>query len=202
MPVAPKTGKAGFTLIELLVVVSIIGMLASIVLAATAKTRFSAKVVSMKKEMQQLVLTAQLYYDSNGGRWGGDLQHSFGTCPNTGLNGQPTMFAYADMRQQLNAISALFPGSTLECMAVTDIFPFTSGPAKYWTIKLTVPGYSGGTNRWCMDNYDPANGLTRAIGLSGSYNTSVTMSGPTPVVIYCGETGSGNYGTPYNSPDW
>lgn len=182
----------GFTLIELLVVISVIGMLASIVLAATANTRFKAKTVVMKKEMQQLVLATTIYYDSRGGQWGGDLQHIESTCPTTGN----TMFAYPEIKKQLDAIAALFPGSTLECLATTDISPFTNPPAKFWMIYLQVPGYSGGTNKWCIDNYD-ISGLPRPMGLSGSYSRSVTKVPPvtgTPVVARCDPA--------FTSADW
>src|SRR4051812_22178952 len=99
-------------------------MLSSIVLAATAKTRFVAKVASMKKEMSQFVYATQLYYDSHGQQWAGDVQHTLNTCPTTGS----TMFADPEIKKELDAIALLFPNGTLECLASTDIPPFTNPP--------------------------------------------------------------------------
>src|SRR5262245_18637785 len=58
--------QRGLTLIELLVVVAIMGLLASIVLAALSQTRFKARDVVRVEEVQQIQKALELYHLSNG----------------------------------------------------------------------------------------------------------------------------------------
>lgn len=195
-----RKGSKGFTLIELLVVISIIGILASTVLVATQRTRFRAKAEVMKKEFQQLVIATQLYFDNNGNRWGGDVQTTTGICPTTGN----TIFANDEIKKLLTSIAAIFPGSTIECMATRDTPPYTAPPAVYWFVHLTATGPTG-TNKWCLDNYDIALNGVSSNGMlktnQGSFNRTLYFASGVPVVIYCGDTGTP--GSPeFNSPDW
>lgn len=59
------TEHFGFTLIELLVVISIIGVLASVVLASVNTARMKARDAKRLADVRQLVLVLQLYYDDN-----------------------------------------------------------------------------------------------------------------------------------------
>jgi prepilin-type N-terminal cleavage/methylation domain-containing protein len=52
----------GFTLIELLVVISIIGLLASVVLASVSSARAKARDASRVQEMKQIQTALDLYY--------------------------------------------------------------------------------------------------------------------------------------------
>ena len=62
----------GFTLIELLVVVAIIGILASVVLAALGSARSKAQDAKVKSELSQMRAQAELYYIGTGaGTYGG-----------------------------------------------------------------------------------------------------------------------------------
>ncbi len=58
--------KKGFTLIELLVVISIIGLLGSIIFAATNSIRAKARDARRKSDLRQISLALELYYDTNG----------------------------------------------------------------------------------------------------------------------------------------
>jgi prepilin-type N-terminal cleavage/methylation domain-containing protein len=61
-----KQKTDGFTLIELLVVISVIGLLASIILAATASARIKAKDVARLATIHQIITAMNLYYDTQG----------------------------------------------------------------------------------------------------------------------------------------
>ena len=56
----------GFTLIELLVVISIIGILASVVLASLNSARQKGRDTKRISDVKQLQLALELYFDSNG----------------------------------------------------------------------------------------------------------------------------------------
>jgi prepilin-type N-terminal cleavage/methylation domain-containing protein len=58
--------RKGFTLIELLVVISIIGVLASIILASLASVRPVADDATKQITVQQFIDAIQLYYDTHG----------------------------------------------------------------------------------------------------------------------------------------
>ncbi len=57
--------KRGFTLIELLVVISIIGLLASVVLASLNTARAKARDAKKISEVKQINTALQLYWDTN-----------------------------------------------------------------------------------------------------------------------------------------
>jgi prepilin-type N-terminal cleavage/methylation domain-containing protein len=57
--------KKGFTLIELLVVISIIGLLASTILASLGGVRAKARDVRRLSDIKQVQLALELYFDSN-----------------------------------------------------------------------------------------------------------------------------------------
>lgn len=58
--------KNGFTLIELLVVISIIGLLASVVMASVNSARVKARDAKRKAEMREFTQGFEFYYDSYG----------------------------------------------------------------------------------------------------------------------------------------
>ncbi len=58
--------KKGFTLIELLVVITIIGFLSSIILVSMQVAKEKARDARRLQDMNQIVLSLQLYYDKYG----------------------------------------------------------------------------------------------------------------------------------------
>ncbi|GAC1413966.1 MAG: hypothetical protein NVSMB66_6800 [Candidatus Doudnabacteria bacterium] len=56
-----------FTLLELLIVISIIGLLASIVIASASKARLSARNSKRITDLKQIQTALELYYNDNGG---------------------------------------------------------------------------------------------------------------------------------------
>ena len=62
-----NTGCIGFTLIELLVVIAVIAILAALLLPALERCRASAHNVKCINNLRQLGLSAQMFWDDNGG---------------------------------------------------------------------------------------------------------------------------------------
>ena len=61
--------QKGFTLIELMVVIAIIGLLASVVLAALASSRTSARDASRVQAVKELQKALELYRNANNGNY-------------------------------------------------------------------------------------------------------------------------------------
>ncbi len=79
--------KAGFTLIELLVVVSIIGILASVVLASLGGARGKASDIKIKSQLNSMRNQAELYS-------GGGIAFGPEACPDpSGGTGDNTLFS-------------------------------------------------------------------------------------------------------------
>ena len=63
---AVPAGRQGFTLIELLVVVSLIGILATLVLANLTSGRSRGRDAQRKSDLRQISTALRLYYNDNG----------------------------------------------------------------------------------------------------------------------------------------
>lgn len=114
--------RSGFTLIELLVVIAIIGILSSVVLASLNSARTKGSDASVKAQMSNIAVQAEVYYDSaTGGN--GDYDDM--------CTGDPVIDNAVD---QIDAND----GGTAVC----------NDSGQNWAVYTTLKG--GGT--WCVDN--------------------------------------------------
>lgn len=67
MTFSPKKEFSGFTLIEVMVVITIVGLLASVVLASLASARAKARDTQRVQMVKELQKTLELYRNQNGG---------------------------------------------------------------------------------------------------------------------------------------
>ena len=95
-----KRARTGFTLIELLVVISIIGILASVVLASLNTARDKARDSRRKVDVNQII-TALVLYQSNEGDW---IQE------NSGCGGQGNGNGW------FNHVGSAYPKSIAQCL--------------------------------------------------------------------------------------
>ncbi len=93
-----KNYKKGFTLIELLVVIAIIGILASVVLISTSKTRAQGSDASIKANLATMKLQAEII-NNQYGCFSNDCSGAFSapaTCNDGILNGGETAMDTGD----------------------------------------------------------------------------------------------------------
>lgn len=140
-----KIVARGFTLIELLVVISIIGLLASIVLASLNSARVKARDTRRIADIRQLQTALEFYYDQNG------TYITSGGCaatsPNTG---------WCNSVQSLSGGHWVRNGNTnLGAFLASDPLDPKQAASPNWTpvnggtIFYFGSGY-GGTGRWYM----------------------------------------------------
>ncbi len=128
--------RRGFTLIELLVVVSIIGMLASVILASVSSARNKASDAAVKSNLRNLTVQAALY-QSDHGSYGPTLAAA--TCPTSGTS---MFFADAKVYSLLTAAEEA-GGSGSRCASNGTNF------------AVSVQMRSS-TNHWCVDSQSAA----------------------------------------------
>ena len=80
--------KKGFTLVELLVVVSLIGVLATLVIANLNSARERARDANRKSDLRNIQTALRLYYNDNG-RYPASASASIVACPTTCVWGSP-----------------------------------------------------------------------------------------------------------------
>jgi prepilin-type N-terminal cleavage/methylation domain-containing protein len=79
-----KKYAQGFTLIELLVVVALLGIMATIVMAALNSTKTSSEDTSIQANINKLQTQAELYYSNNNNYGANTLAYS-SVCPTTAV---------------------------------------------------------------------------------------------------------------------
>ncbi len=137
--------QKGFTLIELLVVVAIIGILASVVLAALGSARMKARDAKFKSEMSQLRNQAEIYFAENG-NYGPSF---YGYCSNA--NGgtifeQGTADGVWTLLSSITATTSLW--NYVKCYAGP---PWVGSQAVTgWSISASLP--SNPATLWCVDS--------------------------------------------------
>ena len=113
--------ESGFTLIELLVVISIIGVLASVVLASLSDARIKARDTKRIQDLQTLRTAIELYYDKHG------HYPDFDNDPNTITRG----LTYSDENSGGNAWTFLNPLVTEGFIGALPVDPINEGSSPW-----------------------------------------------------------------------
>lgn len=116
--------EKGFTLIELLVVISIIGLLASVILASLAQARTKGQNAARMEAIHQMDLAVQLYITANG------------HAPLLGIkSGQLTPHCGQDHFGEIG------PGNSDACVAVQTAAAGTAGATEWANLKSDLAPY-------------------------------------------------------------
>lgn len=104
--------KKGFTLIELLVVVSLIGILATLVIANMNAARERARDATRKSDLRNIQTALRLYYNDNTGypiasvlpAWGSAWTPYMNTLPADPLTSQSYVYTYTDSENYILSV--------------------------------------------------------------------------------------------------
>ncbi len=133
--------SGAFTLLELLVVIAIIGILASLMLPALARSKAAGKGIHCLSNVRQMLISAQLYTDGSRGSF--PPAYYFAIEPGTSVS-----YAW-DLTTRLGATPEVVPGLLWEAEGAKAV--------------QQCPAYQGGAN-WLTDPYTGYNYNTSFIG--------------------------------------
>lgn len=148
-------GKRAFTLVELLVVITIIGMLASIVLASVSKARVNARDTQRTAQVKQIQKALELYYLVNGAY---PLSYHQVTLP----AGCATYDIYSTNPCQWNA----FQGVLAPYISSLPLDPINNASYYYHYFS----GYYGPLGQWYYMTYQVEDPNNSAEATDGAYS--------------------------------
>lgn len=137
--------KKGFTLIELLVVISIIGLLASVVLASLQSARNKAADANIKSNLSGIRAQAALYYEDNGQSYG--VNYIPGECVTGAAVG--TFFYDDEVVQNAITQAQAVGGDGFDAYGIPGDAACALQGAE-WVIAIPMKGVGGGA--WCVDS--------------------------------------------------
>jgi prepilin-type N-terminal cleavage/methylation domain-containing protein len=135
-----KKFKSGFTLIELLVVVAVIGILASVVVAALNNAKNSSEDKAVATNLHTVVNQAELFFGDNGNSYlpAGGATFSLGPCPSYNASGTDMLSKNKVLNDAI--AEAARRGSGNSCYNSSSL----------WAVAV---GLKSNTNSsWCVDN--------------------------------------------------
>ena len=142
-----KNYKKGFTLIELLVVIAIIGILASVVLISTSKTRAQGADASIKSNLATIKLQAEMLNNSKG-----CFSDDCSTPVNTPCDDTVDPLA---AKAYASALKSSGNSANAACTISSDASSFA----------VSVPLKSDNTQSWCVDSEGWSDVGTAAAGV-------------------------------------
>lgn len=138
----------GFTLIELLVVIAVIGILASVVLAALGNGRNKSANASVKANMRTVSQQIEINYLKNNNSYG-SATFAVGTCAQTAN----TPFADATVWAALQEAKNRNGGTTGTCASTSAA----------WAVSIPLKISEGGNGYWCVDSQGGARTVAASI---------------------------------------
>jgi|GEM_PF-2066231 len=179
-----RFSHTGFTILELLVVIAVISILASVVLAATAKSREKAKIARAKQDLMALNAAINLLQNDTG-RWPNGcragVQSNFETAIDGGIDS-----VYAGILAKPTATV----NPTTSCFwtqAQVDAWkgPYATAGIDPWnTPYFFDPDYCPGNNTWFPTILSKGPNKIQNYGLACNVPSIKEMAVPDDIVYY------------------
>ena len=152
--------KRGFTLLELLVVISIIGLLATVILAALGSSRAKAADGAVKANLKNAITQAQVYYDL-----GGDTY--VGVCALTGTRVIGSMVKSAE--NNYDGQLSIYDGLTASTWDNAQCHDNLTAWAAWVPLRASA---NGAVVAWCTDSTGASRKVTAVLpggGVAAAY---------------------------------